>query len=92
MTRRWTTFFAAVVLVAATAVVGTAQQNYLDVLRAKVAQGDAIAAFALGLNYDLGKGVPQDHEEAARLWRLAAGQGEAYGQSNLVLTAWTHYA
>ena len=53
----------------ATAVVGTAQQNYLDVLRAKVAQGDAIAAFALGLNYDLGKGVPQDHEEAARLWR-----------------------
>ena len=32
MTRRWTTFFAAVVLVAATAVVGTAlQQNPLEI-------------------------------------------------------------
>ena len=40
MTRRWTTFFAAVVLVAATAVVSTAQQESIENLRLKAEQGD----------------------------------------------------
>jgi hypothetical protein len=31
----------------------------------------------LGIKYDDGEGVTQDHAEAVRLWRLAAEQGHA---------------
>ena len=54
MPQRWMTFFAAVVLVAATAVVGTAQQESIEELRAKAEQGDAFAQHMLGLNYEYG--------------------------------------
>ena len=35
--------------------------------------------------YKQGTGVPQDHTEAARLYQLAADQGNATGQYNLAL-------
>ncbi len=39
--------------------------------------------FMLGLSYDLGQGVPQDHSQAAVWYRRAADQGKAYAQHNL---------
>jgi TPR repeat protein len=33
--------------------------------------------------YETGQGVPQDHAEAARLYRLAASQGQVEAQLNL---------
>jgi TPR repeat protein len=85
MTRRWTTFFAAAVLVVATAGVGTAQQESIDELRAKAEQGDAEAQFDLGGMYKVGNGVPQNYAEARRLYRLAAEQGHARAQNALGL-------
>ena len=35
--------------------------------------------------YFEGKGVPQDYEEAEKWYRMAAEQGDAYGQYNLAL-------
>ena len=46
-------------------------------------QGDAIAEYRLGVLYDKGQGVPQDHVEAARWYRKAADHGYADGQSIL---------
>ena len=37
--------------------------------------------------YFNGQGVPQDDAEAVRWWRLAADQGIAQAQSNLILAA-----
>ena len=45
--------------------------------------GHAPAQFNLGVMYDNGRGVPQDHKEAVRWSRLAAAQGYANAQSNL---------
>jgi TPR repeat protein len=42
-----------------------------------------IAQYSLGFMYDNGRGVMQDLTEAARLYTLAAEQGEAAAQSNL---------
>ena len=42
-----------------------------------VAQGDDIAQFILGTMYESGRGVAQNYEEAARLYGLAAAQGNA---------------
>jgi uncharacterized protein len=46
-------------------------------------QGVAPAQYNLGLMYDKGDGVPQNHETAAKWFRLAAGQGYASAQYNL---------
>ena len=46
-------------------------------------QGDASAQFNLGLMYDKGQGVPQNHAEAVKWYRLAADQGDASAQYNL---------
>jgi TPR repeat protein len=46
-------------------------------------QGNADAQFNLGIMYDNGEDVPQDHAEAARWYRRAAEQGHAGGQFNL---------
>ena len=43
----------------------------LFALITKAEQGDAEAQYKLGVRYDTGDGVPQDHEEAARWYRLA---------------------
>ena len=46
-------------------------------------QGVAAAQAILGLMYDNGNGVPQDHVQAAEWYRKAAKQGNAVAQSNL---------
>ncbi len=47
------------------------------------AGGDADAEFWMGALYDLGRGVPQSFDAAARLYRKAAEQGHANAQFNL---------
>lgn len=46
-------------------------------------KGDATAQYNLGVRYDIGQGVPQDHVEAAKWYRKAAEQGDAYSQYTL---------
>jgi TPR repeat protein len=46
-------------------------------------QGDATAQFKLGQMYDVGQGVPQDHNEAVKWYWLSAEQGYAGAQSSL---------
>ena len=46
-------------------------------------QGNAEAQYNLGVLYNLGQGVPQNHAEAARWYRMAADQGNARAQNNL---------
>ena len=69
MTRQWTTFFAAAVLVAVTAVVGTAQQESIEELRARAEVGDALAQYNLGVMSRDGQGVLQDDAEGLITWR-----------------------
>ena len=52
-------------------------------LRLAADQGDSDAQFYLGLMYDHGSGVPQDHGEAVRWYRLAADQGDTAAQFNV---------
>ena len=47
------------------------------------AQGDVLAQFNLGLMYDQGEGVIQNHAEAVRWYRKAAEQGDAQAHYNL---------
>ena len=47
--------------------------------------GDAVAQYNLGLMYYDGTGVPQDHVEAVKWFRMAAEQGFAMAQYNLGL-------
>jgi TPR repeat protein len=46
-------------------------------------QGDAFAQYNLGLMYSRGEGVPQNHDEAAKWFRLAANRGLASAQYDL---------
>ena len=55
----------------------------VEALRDLAEQGDASAQNNLGLLYDLGTGVPQDHAEAVKWYRMAAEQGHADAQYNL---------
>ena len=55
----------------------------LSMWRPLAAQGDAQAQNNLGVMYQYGLGVVQDHKEAVRLYRLAAAQGFALAQFNL---------
>jgi hypothetical protein len=48
-----------------------------------LASGMANIQHCLGQMYEKGQGVPQDYAEAARLYRLAAEQGNAAAQNNL---------
>ena len=77
MRQRWTTFFAAAVLVVATAIVGTAQQELVEEIHARAKQGDAEAQYRLGRFYANGEGLPRSGVEAVRWFRLAAEQGQA---------------
>ena len=54
-----------------------------DKLRHAAEQGDPEAQWSLGRMYEYGRGVPQDHPEAARWYRRAAEQGHATAQYNL---------
>jgi hypothetical protein len=58
----------------------------MDRLRRDAARGIADAQFRLGqryAEYAVGDGVSQAHVEAARLYGLAAAQGDAVAQFNL---------
>ncbi len=46
-------------------------------------QGNASAQITIGLSYEYGVGVPQNHKEAEKWYRKAAEQGSADGQLNL---------
>ena len=46
-------------------------------------QGNAQAQFNLGLMYDQGRGVRQNHAQAVQWYRKAAEQGDAEAQLNL---------
>lgn len=46
-------------------------------------QGHAKAQYNLGVFYDLGRGVAQDHAEAVKWYRLAADQGNDRAQNSL---------
>ena len=61
----------------------THAQRDVDELRDRAAQGDATAQFNLARLYVTGTGVPQDHTEATRWYRLAAAQRHAGAQHNL---------
>ncbi len=60
--------------------------DYLTELRQKAEQGDASEQYYLGLAYYSGDGVPQDHKEAVKWFRLSAEQGDAVAQNFLGLT------
>ncbi|MBF0124347.1 MAG: sel1 repeat family protein [Magnetococcales bacterium] len=53
-----------------------------DMMRA-ANEGHAVAQSNLGARYAMGKGVPQDYQEALRWCRKAAEQGDAKAQYNL---------
>jgi TPR repeat protein len=55
----------------------------IEIWQPLAAQGDADAEFWLGALYDQGRGVPQSHETAARMYLKAAEQGQANAQFNL---------
>lgn len=57
----------------------------LVALYLKAEAGDAEAQFNLGVIYDSGDGVPQDYQEAAKWFSMAAEQGLAVAQHNLAL-------
>lgn len=46
-------------------------------------QGNVVAQFLLGANYQDGHGVPQDYKKAVHYYTLAAEQGLAQAQNNL---------
>jgi TPR repeat protein len=52
-------------------------------LEERAEAGDAEAQYNLGWMYSNGDGVPQDHKEAVKWYRLAAGQGHAEALVNL---------
>jgi uncharacterized protein len=52
-------------------------------LKSSASQGDAESQYNQGVSYALGKGIPQDHAEAAKWYRKAADQGLAKAQDNL---------
>ncbi len=55
----------------------------IDALLARAEQGDAESQTGLGLLYSIGLGVPEDHTEATRWYRLAADRGDASAQGHL---------
>jgi hypothetical protein len=46
-------------------------------------KGDALAQYNLGVLYYTGQGVPHDHKETGKWFRLAADQGNVGAQQNL---------
>mgnify|MGYP001235535453 CR=1 FL=1 len=84
MTRRWTTFFAAAVLVAVTAPVKIdSRQESLSDLQSRAEQGELYAQHELGVKYANVEEDFHDDNEAARWFRLAAEKGFARSQYEL---------
>jgi len=59
----------------------TAVSEFIPLAR----DGDARAQRNLGYLYEKGKGVPQNHIEAVKWYRMAAEQGDAVAQFNLAI-------
>jgi uncharacterized protein len=59
------------------------QATALRLFRPLADQGNAEAQFYLGIMYDNGLGVPQDHVEGLKWYRLAAEQGDGSAQYTL---------
>ena len=76
------TFFMASILICAMTAFTQASTDF-TALRQSAEQENTQAQFILGLMYDLGDGVPQDHQQAAVWYRKAAEQGHASAQSYL---------
>ena len=57
--------------------------NNLENLQSEAAEGNVRAVSALGMLYADGLGVPQDEQEASRLFSEAADAGDAGAQNNL---------
>lgn len=57
----------------------------IETLSRQAKYGDASAAFALGMAYEVGHFVPQDCREAARWVKIAAEEGNAAAQYNIGL-------
>ncbi len=55
----------------------------LALARKSAEAGSCFGQFVVGICYNEGKGVSQDHIEAVRWYRLAAAQGHAMAQNNL---------
>lgn len=53
---------------------------YIEGLRGRSEKGSVAAQVRMGSLYWLGKGVPEDYQEAAKWFRKAAEQGHARGQ------------
>jgi TPR repeat protein len=60
-----------------------AQHRLVEMYRLAADKGNADAQFQLGLMFDKGLGVDENHTEAMRLYRLAADEGHAGAQYNL---------
>ena len=67
MTRRIAQLLSVTVLLVSFSVPILAQQESIEELRAKAEQAGAAAHSNLGMLYADGRGVPQDHVEAARM-------------------------
>jgi TPR repeat protein len=63
----------------------SAQEGAVEDVRALAEQGDAQAQSNLGVKYEVGDGVLQDHAAAVKWYRVAAEQGYAPAQNNLGL-------
>ena len=66
----------------ALASVSVCASEFADI-KALAEQGDAHAQFELGMMYEAGQSVPQNHVEAANWYRKAAENGHTGAQSNL---------
>ena len=60
-----------------------AKTQDIEQLRKDAEQGNASAQYSLGVMYNNGEGVPQDHQEAVIWWRKAAEQGNVKAQYSL---------
>ena len=65
-------------------VAGDTQTAY-EIWKPLAEKGNARAQNNFGIMYKEGKGVPQDHTEAIKWYRLSAEQGYADAQHNLEL-------
>src|SRR5438105_15241552 len=64
--------------------------NALQLYRPLAEQGLAVAQFNVGLMYDMGQGVLQNHGEAMKWYRLAADQGRPDAQYQLGHLCYKH--
>ena len=60
-------------------------ETALRLWRPLAERGSSSAQFNLGLMFSYGRGVPQDYATAVAWYQKAAAQGNAAGQSNLVV-------